>query len=449
MKTLFAALCLLAALPALAETRFPATLAGHAILPADATIPAPPDAPPGFALSGRWANPERLRAKSPGAFTAAAGPDIARRPTNFPLPLRGQPAGGIASLAPAGDGAYWALGDAGFNERGASPDVLLRLHRLRPDWTTGTVAIERTQFLADPAATTPFHIVTDSSPSRYLTGADFDPAGLVATTEGFWVADRAGPTLLEFDAAAKLRDGFEPSQNDVTLRTLSRPALAPPIAEGSHAVQPGGGFAAIAATPDGRTLWVGFALPLRDGSEAGTEEDTVRLFEFDLGTRDWTGREIAVALTAPGMAIGGLLLLDDRRALLVERDPGEGDVALRCGRTHRLPDCFPLPALHKRLVLVDLGLLTEGYAKRLGSVDLLDIADPEGRARQRGDRGPDAAAGRFALPFAAIGGIALAGPGEVVLVNDNDVGFAAGRHIARADDTEFVLLRVPELLAAR
>lgn len=449
MKTLLAWLCVLAALPALAETRFPATLAGHAILAADATVPPPPDAPPGFALSGRWANPERLRAKTPGAFTAQAGPEIARRPTGFPLPLRGQPAGGIASLAAAGDGAYWALGDAGFAERGASPDVLLRLHRLRPDWTTGTVAIERTQFLADPAATAPFHIVTDPSSSRYLTGADFDPAGLVATQDGFWVADRAGPTLLDFDPAARLRDGFELRRDDVTWRTLSRPALAPPIPEGSHAVQAGGGFAGIAATPGGRALWVAFALPIRDGSEEGTEEDTVRLFEFDLASRDWTGRDIGVALTRPGLAIGGLLLLDDRRALLIERDPGEGDAARRCGRVHRFPDCFPLPAAHKRLVLIDLGQVTEGYAKRLASIDLLDIADPEGRARQRGDRAADASEGRFALPFTAIGGIALAGPGEVVLVNDNDVGFAAGRHLARADDTEFVLLRVPELLAAR
>ena len=38
---------------------------------------------------------------------------------------------------------------------------------------------------------------------------------------------------------------------------------------------------------------------------------------------------------------------------------------------------------------------------------------------------------------------------HVVVANDNNLPFSAGRHLGRADDNEFILLRVPELLRAR
>ena len=44
---------LLAAFPASAQTRYPATLEGHAILPAMTLVPAPADAPQELQISGR------------------------------------------------------------------------------------------------------------------------------------------------------------------------------------------------------------------------------------------------------------------------------------------------------------------------------------------------------------------------------------------------------------
>jgi hypothetical protein len=38
---------------------------------------------------------------------------------------------------------------------------------------------------------------------------------------------------------------------------------------------------------------------------------------------------------------------------------------------------------------------------------------------------------------------------HIVVGNDNNLPFSAGRHAFRADDNELVLLRVPELLRAR
>ena len=45
------------AVTATAQTKFPAVLEGHAILPAMTVVPAPPDAPPELQISGRYAGP--------------------------------------------------------------------------------------------------------------------------------------------------------------------------------------------------------------------------------------------------------------------------------------------------------------------------------------------------------------------------------------------------------
>ena len=68
---------LLAAATALAFTigasagepqRFPATLAGHAAMPAMTFVPLPPDAPKSFAVSGKFAAADRSRRAEPGTI---------------------------------------------------------------------------------------------------------------------------------------------------------------------------------------------------------------------------------------------------------------------------------------------------------------------------------------------------------------------------------------------
>jgi len=63
MRRFLLATALLAAGPALADQRFEAMLAGHAILPAATFIAPPEGAPPGFAVSGRFTGPNNLRAE--------------------------------------------------------------------------------------------------------------------------------------------------------------------------------------------------------------------------------------------------------------------------------------------------------------------------------------------------------------------------------------------------
>ena len=62
LPLLACAVALLLAHAAVAQPKeFPATLAGHALVPAHRMIVPPADAPPGFAVSGRFTGPGNVR----------------------------------------------------------------------------------------------------------------------------------------------------------------------------------------------------------------------------------------------------------------------------------------------------------------------------------------------------------------------------------------------------
>jgi glycerophosphoryl diester phosphodiesterase len=136
------------AAPAAATTREPdePTLEARAILPADASAPAP----------------------FPGAPDAEPVPQPGAR----------QPVGGFSALIDAeGRDRYWAMPDNGFGSKANSRSFLLRLYEVEADWETahggdGEVEIERWITLSDPYRRVPFPIVNERT--RLLTGGDFD-----------------------------------------------------------------------------------------------------------------------------------------------------------------------------------------------------------------------------------------------------------------------------------
>jgi hypothetical protein len=111
------------------------------------------------------------------------------------------------------------------------------------------------------------------------------------------------------------------------------------------------------------------------------------------------------------------------------------------------PACFPSPARFKRIYLVDLqDTVAEGFVRKIGHIDLMAIRDPQRLARTQGDRAPGAPAGSFAFPFFTIENVAVVDADHIIVANDNNLPFSAGRFLTRADANEFILLRVPELL---
>src|SRR3954447_10843048 len=117
-----AAFTILLATGASAHDRDP-SLEARAILPADATFPAP--------------------------FGGVVNTDPA------PAPGSTQPVGGFSALLDAGNGDFYAMPDNGFGSKANSRSFILRLYKVRPKWKTewsgkGEVKILDAVTLSDP-----------------------------------------------------------------------------------------------------------------------------------------------------------------------------------------------------------------------------------------------------------------------------------------------------------
>lgn len=105
------------------------------------------------------------------------------------------------------------------------------------------------------------------------------------------------------------------------------------------------------------------------------------------------------------------------------------------------------PVMVKRIVLIDTASVDAGgFVRRIGHVDLMAIADPDGRARIATAGGTE---GRFSLPFFTIEDVMVADATHILVGVDNNLPYSTGRALDRAMDNEVVLLSVPELLAAK
>lgn len=414
-----------------------AILAGHAVLPAQSFLDAPADAPAALRASGRFAGragPARLRGE-PGRGTTP--------------PFRGQPLQGFSGIRHLGGGRFMALTDNGFGTRANSPDAMLHVSVLRPDFATGAVAVERTVFLSDPDRVLPFAIAMEASDARHLTGADLDPESFQLVGGDIVIGDEFGPYVVVADArSGEVKAFHETVVDGATVASPDHFALRnPDPGQPSQAtLRRSRGLEGMALSVDGATLYPMLEGSLvRDGSaETADGRAALRILEMDAATRGWTGRYWLYPLEAERHAIGDFQMLDATRGLVIERDGGEGDAALAC-RDGATAGCFRAPARFKRIYLIDFaGLAPGSAARKLAFIDLLDIADPHGRARQ-GRR----ADGRFAMPFATIENVDRVDDRHIIVANDNNFPFSRGRSVSAPDDSEFVLLEVADFLSTR
>ena len=117
------------------------------------------------------------------------------------------------------------MSDNGFGAQVNSPDYVLRVYRISPDFRTSTGGIghdprqSRTSSCNDPDRKINFPIVADGSSipaatipvdpaiksHRLLTGGDFDIESMRVAPDGtFWFGDEFGPFLLHTDANGKM-----------------------------------------------------------------------------------------------------------------------------------------------------------------------------------------------------------------------------------------------------
>lgn len=102
------AVAVLAAPAALADDTLPATLVGHAVLPAATFVAPPADAPADLAVSGKYTAPDARRVDTVGSVPGSSflSSKDAPRLTGMATPFEGQPVQGFSGIKPAGDGSY-------------------------------------------------------------------------------------------------------------------------------------------------------------------------------------------------------------------------------------------------------------------------------------------------------------------------------------------------------
>jgi len=274
-------------------------------------------------VSAALAGPEEptleARAVLP-ALTFAPGPPsgafIGAGPFNgVSVPFATQPVQGFSGILPAKGKEYFVLPDNGYGAKANSPDFLLRIYRVLPQWETaeggaGTVGVEGFIQLRDPDHKVPWPIVTEGTSSRLLTGSDFDPESFEPDgSGGFWIGEEFGPFILHVDATGRLLEAPIPLPG---VKSQQNPTLAPGETPNLAA---SGGFEGMAMSKDGRTLY-----PMLEKALT-TDLDHSRRFvyEFDVRTRSYTGRFWQYRTDAGDHSVTDLVALDEHRFLTIER----------------------------------------------------------------------------------------------------------------------------------
>ncbi|MFD7433894.1 esterase-like activity of phytase family protein [Streptomyces sp. NPDC059861] len=324
-------------------------------------------------------------------------------------PFADQPVQGFSGIVDRHDGTFDALSDNGYGNKANSADYLLRVHRIKPDVRTGKVRVLGGFDLSDPYRKVPFAL---TRADRVLTGADFDVESIVRVADGsYWMGDEFGPFLLHFDAEGRLL------QAPVALNGVQAPES--PCLDGAQPTIGGSkGFEGLVRSVDGRRLH-----PLLEGTVTGDTPGDLRFSEFDLRERAYTGKRLVYRLESTAHAIGDAVAVDRHRFLVIERDGGQGDAAR-----------------FKRIYLADSrDHDRDGVMDKTLVADLLDIADPKGL----GGFGET-----FRFPFTTIEDVVLLDDRTLAVLNDNNFPFSTGRTPGKADDNEFITIRLTDRLHA-
>jgi glycerophosphoryl diester phosphodiesterase len=391
------------------ETAPVAELVGIARLPADTLVPG--------MTSGQFLDPNEKAAN----FIGPPYPDA-------------QPVQGISAVVDEGNGQYLALLDNGFGSKANSPDFVLTIYRIRPEFKTseggaGVIYIDSRIILRDPDGHLPYVKVADAAmhpgyaalpvppelrQRAWLTGGDLDPESLQRLEGGhYWIGDEFGPFLLHFGRSGKLQEapfampGYHSEDN--------------PLAEGAPLVQRSGGFEGMALDRERGILY-----PMLEKATAEAP-GVLEIFAFDLNRKQF----LPVEQPAPVMrypldegahSVGEFQYLGNGQFLTIERDGGQGDSA-RIKRIYHVRD----------------GVTNEqGLLRKELLVDLLQIGDPQNLSGVAQD-------GVYPFAFETIESLVVMGPDRLGVINDNNFPFGNGPDGSDAEETVFVVLRVPGL----
>jgi hypothetical protein len=436
----------LCAASALAQQEFPATLVGHAIMPAESFVAAPADAPADLTVSGKYSSGKRVE-----ALGTVMGKSF-ERDTGVKLPFQGQPRQGHSGIKTMGDGTFWIITDNGFGSKANSMDSMLYLNHYRIDWATGQWQPLATIFLHDPDKKVPFRIVHEGTEKRYLTGSDFDIEGFQFIGDHIWIGDEFGPYVLKTDKTGKVLGMFDTLADGKPVRSPEHWQVASPAAPGltytNVNLRRSKGYEGFAASKDGKFIYGLLEGPVFDADKKEWEQtngkEAARILEFDVAAEKWTGRFWLYPFEAKGYAIGDFNMIDASTGLIIERDNGEGTADKACAAGVRGTDCFPDIAKFKRVYKIEMNDANVGKAiRKIAYIDLMKIQDPAKKARKPLNDGV------LTFPFWTIENVDVVDDKHIIVGNDNNLPVSSSRLPNKADDNELVLLEVEALLKAK
>ena len=188
--------------------------------------------------------------------------------------------------------------------------------------------------------------------------------------------------------------------------------------------QRSGGFEGMALSMDGERL-----LPLLEKPLAGGEPNTLLIHEFDLNTKQYSGKRHQYVLEARGTAIGDFTLFGAKHGLVIERDDTQGD-------------------LNGFKAIFEIELQGDNQpVEKTRTVDLLNIRDPR-RISEPAQSGDVGLGKRFAFPFVTIEDVVVFDRKHIGVLNDNNYPFSVGRHAGgQPDDNEFIVIKLDEPLS--
>lgn len=385
-------------------------------------------------LEGRAVLPADTFAEGP-ASGAAIEATNGRTP-----PFEGQPVQGVSSIIPAGNGNYLVMQDNGFGAKGNSADINLRFYEVAVEFEAGTVEVVGFTELSDPDKLISFPIQNQDTEDRILTGADFDLESFRQAPDGtFWFGEEFGPFLLHTDATGKLLDAPIPTPYPTELADFTRGLefvqspqnpdffeLADDDARIAAAnLGRSNGFEGMAISPDGATLY-----PLLEGVLVDDSVRTRLLVQsFDIASKSYNDDYWFYPVSIPGNAIGELTAINENEFLVIERDNNQG-----------------ANAAFKRIFRINLTEVGEdGHTLNKTLVaDLLAIYDRDGLTTP--EEGAVGLGPIFKFPFQTIESVWPMDADTLLVVDDNNYPFSNGRRPGVSDDTEFILITLPEAL---
>jgi hypothetical protein len=411
------------------------------------------------------------------APTFAPGPTSGQFITSangVPVPfLNQQPVQGFSAVLPGPKkGTYLVMMDNGFGSKANSPDSLLRVYAVKPDFESGNVVpvnrltgrelqsftAESFFTLSDPGHRVPFTIVADrivypGTPTaggsipvdpairagRLLTGADFDIESIRRAVDGtLWFGDEFGPYLIHTDASGRVLEApiAVPNLRQIptalggsAVNPLIQSPSNPQLANATDANLPdSGGFEGMALNISRTRLYTLL--------EKAVNGDPVRerriINEFSLGAHSFTQRTFGYLVDQASYSIGDFTALSDREFLVIERDQGTGDAS---------DPRFTSPAKFKKIFEVNLDQVdAAGNLVKVEVADLMNIYDPRDVA---GDGRTNTV---FTFPFVTIEDVLVLDNNTLLVINDNNFPFSSGRQFGVADNNELILIHTAPLL---